>query len=227
MGHTRGMPCDRDGLHWFRACRVAAYGDERVCGVVESMNGARFVRDELVGHGWEVLVAGRAEGQGAGPVGVQDRQDRCARAGRALPAWSGAPCDGKTARCRDDRSAAVSRSATPVLMPGLYFGHLRAWSCAASRARRTGHPRRVDAPRRPVVERTGRCGTSPPRAPDEPRDGGRQSALDDHDAQDRLGLAGARIQARAGRGSRSGRDPSRRRPSAARSGRGAGCPHLR
>jgi transposase len=46
---------DRDGLYGL-ARRVAAYG-ERVRGVVESMNGARFVHDELVGHGWEVLVA--------------------------------------------------------------------------------------------------------------------------------------------------------------------------
>ena len=28
-----------------------------VRGVVESMNGARFVHDELTAHGWEVLVA--------------------------------------------------------------------------------------------------------------------------------------------------------------------------
>jgi hypothetical protein len=31
--------------------------DEPVRGVVESMNGARFVHDELVRYGWEVLVA--------------------------------------------------------------------------------------------------------------------------------------------------------------------------
>ncbi len=36
--------------------RVAAY-EEPVRGVVESMNGARFVHDELVAHGWEVLIA--------------------------------------------------------------------------------------------------------------------------------------------------------------------------
>jgi transposase len=37
--------------------RVAVY-DELVRGVVESMNGARFVHGELVKYGWEVLVAG-------------------------------------------------------------------------------------------------------------------------------------------------------------------------
>jgi transposase len=48
-------PADRDGLYGLR-CRVAVYA-EPVRGVVESMNGARFVHDELVKHGWEVLVA--------------------------------------------------------------------------------------------------------------------------------------------------------------------------
>ena len=65
-------PADRDGLYGLSR-RVAVY-DESVRGVVESMNGARFVHDELVRYGWEVLVGGRAAGQGAGAVGVQDRQ---------------------------------------------------------------------------------------------------------------------------------------------------------
>ena len=46
---------DRDGLYGL-ARRVAVYG-EAVRAVVESMNGARFVHDELTSHGWEVLVA--------------------------------------------------------------------------------------------------------------------------------------------------------------------------
>src|SRR6201988_2044668 len=46
---------DRDGLHGL-ARRVSVYG-EPVCGVVESMNGARFVHDELGAHGWEGLGA--------------------------------------------------------------------------------------------------------------------------------------------------------------------------
>jgi transposase len=41
---------DRDGLHGL-ALRVVVYG-EPVRGVVESMNGARFVHDELKVHGW-------------------------------------------------------------------------------------------------------------------------------------------------------------------------------
>jgi len=48
-------PPDGDGLCGL-ARRVAPFGGP-VRGVVESMNGARFVRDTLEEHGWEVLVA--------------------------------------------------------------------------------------------------------------------------------------------------------------------------
>ena len=48
-------PADRDGLYGLTR-RVSVY-DQPVRGVVESMNGARFVHDELVAHGWEVLIA--------------------------------------------------------------------------------------------------------------------------------------------------------------------------
>jgi transposase len=44
-------PADRDGLYGLTR-RTAVY-EEPVRGVVESMNGARFVHDELVAHGWE------------------------------------------------------------------------------------------------------------------------------------------------------------------------------
>ncbi len=54
IGHFPA-PADRDGLYGLTQ-RVAVY-DQPVRGVVESMNGARFVHDELVAHGWEVLVA--------------------------------------------------------------------------------------------------------------------------------------------------------------------------
>ena len=46
--------CDRDGLYGLTR-RVAVYGVP-VRGVIESMNGARYVHDELVRYGWEVLV---------------------------------------------------------------------------------------------------------------------------------------------------------------------------
>lgn len=59
-------PSDRDGLHGL-ARRVAVY-EQPVRGVVESMNGARFVHDELVGHGWEVLVADAQKVKGLAPL---------------------------------------------------------------------------------------------------------------------------------------------------------------
>jgi transposase len=52
------VPAERDGLYGLTR-RMAVY-DQPVRGVVESMNGARFVHDELVGHGWEVLIASGA-----------------------------------------------------------------------------------------------------------------------------------------------------------------------
>jgi transposase len=57
---------DRDGLYGL-AKRVAVY-EEPVRGVVESMNGARFVHDELFGHGWEVLVADAQKVKGLAPL---------------------------------------------------------------------------------------------------------------------------------------------------------------
>ena len=59
-------PADRDGLYGL-ARRVAVYG-ERVRGVVESMNGARFVHDELVAHGWDVLIADAQKVKGLAPL---------------------------------------------------------------------------------------------------------------------------------------------------------------
>jgi transposase len=47
--------------------RVAVY-EEPVRGVVESMNGARFVHDELVRYGWEVLVADAQRVKGLAPL---------------------------------------------------------------------------------------------------------------------------------------------------------------
>jgi transposase len=59
-------PADRDGLYGLTR-RVAVY-DEPVRGVVESMNGARFVHDELVAHGWEVLIADAQRVKGLAPL---------------------------------------------------------------------------------------------------------------------------------------------------------------
>jgi transposase len=59
-------PADRDGLYGLTR-RVAVY-DEPVRGVIESMNGARFVHDELVAHGWEVLIADAQRVKGLAPL---------------------------------------------------------------------------------------------------------------------------------------------------------------
>jgi transposase len=65
IGHF-AAPADRDGVYGLTR-RVAVY-DEPVRGVVESMNGARFVHDELVAHGWEVLVADAQKVKGLAPL---------------------------------------------------------------------------------------------------------------------------------------------------------------
>ena len=59
-------PADRDGLYGLTR-RVAVY-EGPVRGVVESMNGARFVHDELVTHGWEVLIADAQRVKGLAPL---------------------------------------------------------------------------------------------------------------------------------------------------------------
>src|SRR3954470_19525587 len=48
-------PPDADGLRGL-AARAGMWGSP-VRGVIESMNGARFVHDRLEEHGWEVLIA--------------------------------------------------------------------------------------------------------------------------------------------------------------------------
>ena len=65
-------PPDADGLHGL-ARRLAG---ERVRGVIESMNGARFVHDTLEEHGWEVLVADAQKVKGLAPLACKtDRID--------------------------------------------------------------------------------------------------------------------------------------------------------
>jgi hypothetical protein len=59
-------PVDRDGLYGL-TCRVGIY-EQPVRGVVESMNGARFVHDELIRLGWEVLVADALKVKGLAPL---------------------------------------------------------------------------------------------------------------------------------------------------------------
>jgi hypothetical protein len=48
--------------------RIGAQFDGPVCAAIESMNGARFVRDQLELAGWQVEIADAGEGQGTGPA---------------------------------------------------------------------------------------------------------------------------------------------------------------
>jgi transposase len=59
-------PVDRDGLYGLTR-RLAVF-EEPVRGVVESMNGARFVHDELCRYGWEVLIADAQKVKGLAPL---------------------------------------------------------------------------------------------------------------------------------------------------------------
>ncbi|HET6865588.1 MAG TPA: IS110 family transposase [Solirubrobacteraceae bacterium] len=67
-------PVDRDGLYGLTR-RVGVY-EQPVRGVVESMNGARFVHDELSRYGWDVLVADAQKVKGLAPLACKtDRVD--------------------------------------------------------------------------------------------------------------------------------------------------------
>jgi transposase len=59
-------PADGDGLRGLVA-RAAMHGGS-VRGVIESMNGARFVHDRLEEHGWEVLIADATKVKGLAPL---------------------------------------------------------------------------------------------------------------------------------------------------------------
>ena len=73
IGRFTATP-DRDGLYGL-AARVAVYG-EPVRGVVESMNGARFVHDRLELQGWQVEIADAQKVKGLAPLACKtDRID--------------------------------------------------------------------------------------------------------------------------------------------------------
>jgi transposase len=59
-------PPDADGLRGL-AARAAMHGGP-VRGVIESMNGARFVHDRLEEHGWDVLIADATKVKGLAPL---------------------------------------------------------------------------------------------------------------------------------------------------------------
>ena len=63
---------DSDGL----AGLVRRLGDAEVLAVIESMNGARFVHDQLERHGWEVRIADAVKAKGLAPLACKtDRID--------------------------------------------------------------------------------------------------------------------------------------------------------
>ena len=124
-----------------------ARGASGCAAVIESMNGARFVHDTL-----EQLRLGgadrrRAEGQGAGAVGVQDRPDRRAGAGRAV-----AP-----------RSGAGDLAARPSSCARARAGALSAASGQAPLDAQEPHPRDADHLRAPAA-RSPICSARRPRA---------------------------------------------------------------
>jgi transposase len=59
-------PPDADGLRGL-AARAAMWAPA-VRGVIESMNGARFVHDSLEEHGWDVLIADATKVKGLAPL---------------------------------------------------------------------------------------------------------------------------------------------------------------
>src|SRR3954466_9551790 len=71
------------------AYRLGEFG-QPVTAVIESMNGARVIHDQLELRGWTVEIADAGLGQGFRAAGLQDRQDRRLGAGRAVAAGSGA-----------------------------------------------------------------------------------------------------------------------------------------
>jgi transposase len=88
---------DRDGLHGL-ARRVAVYGEPVRGGVVESMNGARFVHDELVSHSCEVLVADAQKVKGLPPLACTTDKSAWAAAHPGAMKWGAPGIDVDTVR---------------------------------------------------------------------------------------------------------------------------------
>ena len=67
---------DLDGLRSFAACVARDHPGEEVLGVIESMNGARFVHDSLELCGWSVEIADAQKVKGLAPLACKtDRID--------------------------------------------------------------------------------------------------------------------------------------------------------
>ena len=109
---------DADALRTL-ARRIGEVYGEPVCAVVESMTGARLVHDTLEQEGWDVEIADAQKVKGLGAAGLQDRQDRLARAGAVEPARPGA---GDLA-ARSWRSGSTQWRCAAILRTTSGFGH--------------------------------------------------------------------------------------------------------
>jgi transposase len=77
-------PPDGDGLRGL-AARAAVWAPA-VRAVIESMNGARFVHDQLEEHGWDVLIADATKVKGLAPLACKtDKIDARVLATRVCP----------------------------------------------------------------------------------------------------------------------------------------------
>ena len=108
-------PPDRDGLSSL-VRRVGAFG-EPVRGVIEAMNGARFVHDHLEQLGWEVEIADVAKVKGLAPLACKtDRIDGgCSRSCPGV-IWcrrSGCPAPGYGRSGNGPAGGCISSSAAP------------------------------------------------------------------------------------------------------------------
>jgi transposase len=91
------------------ARRIDEVYGEPVCGVVESMTGARLVHDTLEQEGWDVEIADAQRVKGLAPLACKNRQDRLAGAGGLEPARLGAGDLAPDPRIREEREPARFR----------------------------------------------------------------------------------------------------------------------
>jgi hypothetical protein len=105
------LPADQDGL---ARLALTLDGDE-VCGCIEMMSGAVWVRDRLATVGWDIRLADARKVKGDRAVGVQDRPRRRARARRSGASRPDRGGVGALARgARQPRTPAASRAPDPA-----------------------------------------------------------------------------------------------------------------
>ena len=135
-------PPDADGLRGL-AARIGRFR-EPVVAAIESMNGARFVHDQLELAGWRVEIADAVKVKGLAPLACKTdridawvlaelaRRDLCRRSGcptqRSAPSANG-PASGSTSSAIAPLSSSAS---TPSCSPTA--NRARSPTCSASRA---------------------------------------------------------------------------------------------